>query len=74
MARVIPASAATLEAIDDTRCLMRCGAGQLESLDSLAYWLMAMDVDFDVLQPPALQERLRAAGERLARNLARAGR
>jgi hypothetical protein len=33
-----------------------------------------MDVDFDVLQPPALQERLRAAGERLARNLARAGR
>lgn len=74
MARVIPASAATLEAIDETRCLMRCGAGQLESLDSLAYWLMAMDVDFDVLEPPALHERLRAAGERLARNLARAGR
>lgn len=74
MARIIPASAATLEAIDDTRCLMRCGAGQLESLDSLAYWLMAMDVDFDVLEPPALKERLRAAGERLARNLARAGR
>lgn len=74
MARIIPASAATLEAIDDTRCLMRCGAGQLDSLDSLAYWLMAMDVDFDVLEPPALKERLRAAGERLARNLARAGR
>ncbi len=74
MARIIPASAATLEAIDDTRCLMRCGAGQLDSLDSLAYWLMAMDVDFDVLEPPALHERLRAAGERLARNLARAGR
>lgn len=74
MARIIPASAATLEAIDDTRCLMRCGAGQWDSLDSLAYWLMAMDVDFDVLEPPALQERLRAAAERLARNLARAGR
>ena len=71
MARTIPPSAATLEAIDETSCLMRCGAGQLDSLDSLAYWLMAMDVDFDVLEPPALLERMRAAGERLARNLAR---
>ena len=73
MARIIPPSAATLEAIDDTRCLMRCGVGQLDSLDSLVYWLMAMDVDFDVLEPPRLHERMRAAGERLARNLQRAG-
>jgi predicted DNA-binding transcriptional regulator YafY len=73
MARTIPASVATLEAIDDAHCLMRCGVGQLASLDSLAYWLLAMDVDFDVLEPPALKARLRAAGERLARNLDRAG-
>jgi predicted DNA-binding transcriptional regulator YafY len=70
MARTIPPSAATLEPIDETHCLMLCGTGQL---DSLVYWLMALDVDFDVLEPPALKERLRAANERLARNLARAG-
>ncbi|QHE85536.1 helix-turn-helix transcriptional regulator [Hydrogenophaga sp. BPS33] len=60
----IPPSAALLEAIDGTRCLMRCGAHQL---DSLVYWLMALDVDFEVLGPPALVERLRVAGERVVR-------
>ena len=71
MSRIILPSAATLEAIDEASSLMRCGAGQRDSLDSLACWFMAMDVDFDVLDPPPLLERLRAAGERLARNLAR---
>ncbi|WP_066270280.1 helix-turn-helix transcriptional regulator [Hydrogenophaga palleronii] len=73
MARIIPPSAATLEAIDDNRCLMRCGVGQGDSMDSLVYWLMAMDVDFDVLQPAVLKERMREAGKRLARNLERNG-
>ena len=49
MAKTIPPSAATLEAIDDAHCLMLCGTGQL---DSLVYWLMALDVEFDVLEPP----------------------
>ena len=66
--RTIPPSAATLEAIDDAHCLMRCGTGRL---DSLVYWLMALDVDFDVLEPPALKERLRRASERVERSLAR---
>src|SRR3990167_1379179 len=70
MLRTIPPSAATLEAIDDAHCLMRCGAGQL---DSLVYWLMALDVDFDVLEPPVLKERLRRASERVTRSLARFG-
>lgn len=70
MLRRIPPSAATLEVMDEMRCLMLCGAGQL---DSLVYWLLALDVDFDVLAPPALRERLRAAGDRLARQRARAG-
>ncbi|MBW8470000.1 MAG: YafY family transcriptional regulator [Thiobacillus sp.] len=70
MLRTIPPSAATLEAIDDAHCLMRCGTGQL---DSLVYWLMALDVEFDVLEPPLLKERLRRASERVARSLARAG-
>lgn len=68
MLRTIPPSAATLEAIDDEHCLMLCSAGQL---DSLVYWLMALDVDFDVLAPPVLKERLRRASKRVARSLAR---
>jgi hypothetical protein len=59
-----------LEAIDDAHCLMLCGTGQL---DSLVYWLMALDVDFDVLESPVLKERLRRASERVARSLARVG-
>lgn len=70
MLRTIPPSAATLEAIDDAHCLMLCGAGQL---DSLVYWLMALDVEFDVLEPPVLKERLRRASERVGRSLARGG-
>ena len=69
MAKTIPPSAATLEAIDDAHCLMLRSAGQM---DSLVYWLMALDVDFDVLEPALLKERLRVASERVARSLARA--
>ena len=50
--------------------LMLCGTGQL---DSLVYWLMALDVEFDVLEPPVLKERLRRASERVGRSLARGG-
>ena len=71
MARTIPPSAATLEPIDATRCLMRCGADQL---DSLVYWLLALEVEFEVLEPQRLKERLRIASERVARSLARSGR
>jgi hypothetical protein len=52
------------------RCLMLCGTGQL---DSLVYWRMALDVDFDVLKPPVLNERLRRASERVGRSLGRGG-
>jgi hypothetical protein len=48
---------------------MLCSIGQL---DSLVYWLMALDVEFDVLEPPVLMERLRRASERGVRSLARA--
>ncbi len=67
MSQRIPPAAALLEPIDDTRCLMRCGTHEI---DSLVYWLMALDVEFEVLEPPALVGRLRAAGERIARALA----
>ncbi|MCC7635418.1 helix-turn-helix transcriptional regulator [Stenotrophomonas rhizophila] len=64
----IPASAGTLEAVDEQRCLLRCGANPL---GSVVYWLMALELEFEVLGPPALRERLRDAGQRLARSLAR---
>ncbi|WP_313621311.1 YafY family protein [Achromobacter sp.] len=64
----IPASSGRLEALDDQRCLLHCGA---HSLDALTYWLMALDVEFEVLAPAELSDRLRRAQERLARSLAR---
>jgi len=67
MARRIPPSAGLLEEIDAKRCLLQCGAN---ALDSLVYWLMALDVDYEVLEPAALKQRLRVASERLARCLA----
>jgi len=66
MARRIPSDAGVLQPLDDARCLLECGAGEL---DGLMYWLLALDVDFEVLEPAALQARLRSAGERLARAL-----
>lgn len=68
MAARIPSAAGEIDEVDDARCLLRCSAA---SLDSLTYWLMALDVEFQVLEPAALIERLRVAGERLARGLAR---
>lgn len=63
----IPPAAALLEPIDASRCLMRCPAHQL---DWLVYWLMSLEVEFEVRDPPALKQRLRAAGERVARAIA----
>jgi len=66
MRQRIPASAGVLEGVDDARCLLRCGANPI---GSVIYWLLAMDLEFEVLGPPALIERLRQAGERVARSL-----
>lgn len=66
MAQRIPSAGARLEPLDEGRCLLHCGA---HALDGLLYWLLVLEVDFEVLEPPALVERLRAAGERVARCL-----
>lgn len=68
MAARIPSWAGELEALDDGRCLLCC-AGQ--SMDALSYWLLALDVEFDVLAPAALVQRLRQACERIDRMLRR---
>ena len=35
--------------------------------DALVFWLMALDVEFEVLAPASLQQRLRVAGQRALR-------
>ena len=64
MACRIPPSAGVLQALDEERCLLEGGA---HALDALVYWLMALDVDFEVLAPEALKAQLRRAGERALR-------
>jgi predicted DNA-binding transcriptional regulator YafY len=60
----IPPSAGVLKELDEGRCLLE---GAAHALDFLAYWLMALPVDFEVLAPEALKAKLRAAGERAMR-------
>lgn len=69
MRQLIPASAGTLEAMDGDRTLLRCGANPP---GAAVYWLLALDLEFEVIGPPSLHGRLRSAGERLARSLAHA--
>ncbi len=57
----IPASVGVLKALDAQRCVLECGA---HSLDTLVYWVVVLDLDFEVLAPQALRDRLRAFGER----------
>jgi predicted DNA-binding transcriptional regulator YafY len=66
MATRIPPGAGQIEALDEARCVLQCA---VPSLDALVYWLMALDVEFEVLAPAALQDRLRLASERLGRSL-----
>lgn len=61
--RISP-SVGVLHVLDEGRCLLEAGA---HALDTLVYWLMVLDVDFEVLGPEALKAKLRAAGERTVR-------
>ncbi len=63
MAQRIPSSAGVVTALaDGQRCQLECPAG-----DALVFWLMTQDVEFEVLAPASLKERLRLAGERALR-------
>lgn len=61
MARRIPSTAGVVHALDDQRCVLECGA---QALDTLVYWLMALNVDFEVLAPEALKAQLQVAAQR----------
>lgn len=63
MARRIPQSAGVVTTLaDGQQCQLECAAS-----DALVFWLMALDVEFEVLAPASLQQRLRVAGERALR-------
>jgi predicted DNA-binding transcriptional regulator YafY len=57
----VPARAGTLEAIDKDTCLLKLGAG---SLDTLSFYLVLIGLDFEVRDPPELVDRIRWLGER----------
>lgn len=63
MALRIPPSAGLLQTVDEQRCLLQCGA---HAPGSLLYWLLALDVDFEVQEPPALVAQLQRMRDRLA--------
>jgi predicted DNA-binding transcriptional regulator YafY len=66
----VPHALGTLEAIDARRSLLRAGSDWLGGLVAL---IVEIGVDFEVLEPPELVERVRLLAERLARASARGG-
>jgi predicted DNA-binding transcriptional regulator YafY len=60
----VPPTVGLVERVDDNTCVLTTGSN---SLDSLAVHLAAIGVDFTVLAPPELAERVHTLGERLLR-------
>jgi predicted DNA-binding transcriptional regulator YafY len=65
----VPPGAGTLEPIDEGTCLLRMGAG---TLDSLAMYLAMIGFEFEVREPVELVDRVAALGEFFKRAAARA--
>jgi len=62
MAQHISPLAGRLEPIDAERCLLQTGA---PSVELIAAWLATLNVDFQVLEPPQLIDRLRDMAARI---------
>jgi predicted DNA-binding transcriptional regulator YafY len=60
----IPTTVGTLEAIDERSCLLRTGS---DWLGGLAVHIAEIGVDFEVLDPPELVERVKQLADRFAR-------
>jgi len=60
----VPARMGTLTAIDDRSCLLCAGA---DWLGGLAIYIAAIGVDFQVLDPPELAEKVRELAQRFTR-------
>lgn len=61
-ARISP-TVGRIEPAGDARCILHTGS---HSLDEIAVYVALMDVDFDVLDPPELAERIHAVAGRLS--------
>ena len=64
VAEYMPPSVGVLEPAGDGGCVVTSGA---DSLDMLVFHIAAMDLNFTVLEPPELIERVQALAARLAR-------
>jgi predicted DNA-binding transcriptional regulator YafY len=64
VAEHMPPSVGVLEQAGDGACVVTSGA---DSLDVLVFHIAAMDLDFTVLEPPELIERVHTLAARLAR-------
>lgn len=53
-----------VEPVDDRTCIMHAGA---DTLDLAAVYIAMLDVDFDVIEPPELIDRLRKLAQRYIR-------
>ncbi|MBM9622430.1 helix-turn-helix transcriptional regulator [Streptomyces zhihengii] len=69
-AEVIGPSVGVLEAVDETSCVLRTGAPNLEVL---VVHVMLLGVDFEIVEPAELTDLVAAARDRLSRALAAGG-
>ncbi|MFJ3637486.1 helix-turn-helix transcriptional regulator [Streptomyces sp. NPDC090112] len=65
-AQVVGPSDGVLEPVDDRSCLLRTGAA---NLDVLVIHIMLLGCEFEVVEPPELTDRIRAARDLLGRAL-----
>lgn len=65
-AKVVGPSVGVLEAIDEKSCLLRTGAS---SLDVMVIHVVLLGVEFEVVEPVELTERIRTVRDRLSRAL-----
>lgn len=64
LTELVPPTAAVIEELDESACLLSAGS---DSLDALAVHLALTGLPFEVLDPPELIEHLRTLSERLTR-------
>ncbi|GAB7191845.1 YafY family protein [Kineococcus sp. NUM-3379] len=68
--RLVPATVGRVEDDGDDECVLTLGT---DDLDWAARWLVQRNVDFDVLEPPELADRLAGLGRWLAQRYGRPG-
>jgi predicted DNA-binding transcriptional regulator YafY len=65
----VPPTWGTVEPLDEGRCLLHAGS---DWLDGLAVYIANIGVEFEIIEPPELTDRLRELADRFARAAGRA--